>query len=150
MSPVADLTAHAGYWLRLVSNAVSQDFARKLAAEGVTVAEWCVLRVLYDGDGLAPSALADRMGLTRGAISKLADRLLAKGLILRLAHPRDGRAHCLSLSPAGRRRVPVLAAIADRNDADYFGALTPAEHDSLLRMLKGLAARRGLKQVPLD
>jgi hypothetical protein len=44
----------------------------------------------------------------------------------------------------------VLAAIADRNDADYFGALTPAEHDRLLRMLKGLAARRGLKQVPLD
>lgn len=156
MSPVADLTAHTGYWLRLLSNAVSQDFARKLAAEGVTVAEWCVLRVLYDGDGpdeghgLAPSALADRLGLTRGAVSKLADRLLAKGLVLRVADPQDGRAHRLYLSPAGRARVPVLAAIADRNDADYFGALTPAEHDRLLRMLKGLAARRGLKQVPLD
>jgi hypothetical protein len=46
----------------MVSNAVSQGFARKLAAEDVTVAEW---------------------GLTRGAITKLAERLVAKGLVER-------------------------------------------------------------------
>ena len=48
---VSDLAAHTGYWLRMVSNAVSQDFARKLADQGVTVAEWAVMRVLYDGLG---------------------------------------------------------------------------------------------------
>ena len=44
--PVPELTDHLGYWLRQVSNHVSQGFARKLAAQDVTVAEWAVMRVL--------------------------------------------------------------------------------------------------------
>ncbi|SHO67075.1 DNA-binding transcriptional regulator, MarR family [Pseudoxanthobacter soli DSM 19599] len=150
MQSVSDLTAHTGYWLRMVSNAVSQDFARKLAAEGVTVAEWVFLRALYDVDSMAPSALAGRMGMTRGAISKLADRLIEKGLIDRVDNPDDRRAHSLSLTKAGRARVPVLAALADRNDADYFGVLSADEQDALGRILRHLAERRGLKAMPLD
>ncbi len=34
MSSVSDLTAHTGYWMRMISNAVSQDFARRMAGEG--------------------------------------------------------------------------------------------------------------------
>ena len=50
MPLASDLTAHTGYWLRMVSNAVSQDFARKVADEGVTVAEWSFMRALYDAE----------------------------------------------------------------------------------------------------
>src|SRR5687767_11613169 len=106
MPPASDLTAHTGYWLRMVSNAVSQDFARKIADEGVTVAEWSFMRTLYDADAMAPSALAEKMGMTKGAISKLADRLLGKGLITRADNPGDRRAHTLSLTGAGRSKVP--------------------------------------------
>ena len=38
MKTSADLSSHTGYLLRMVSNAVSRDFARKLVGEGVTVA----------------------------------------------------------------------------------------------------------------
>jgi DNA-binding MarR family transcriptional regulator len=38
------------------------------------------------------------MGMTRGAISKLADRLIAKSLLVRTADPQDGRAQSLSLT----------------------------------------------------
>lgn len=54
MASVSQLTDHIGYWLRMVSNAVSQDFARRMAEQGATVAEWVFLRALYGGDGLAP------------------------------------------------------------------------------------------------
>lgn len=148
--PVARLTDHTGYWLRMVSNAVSQDFARKVAGQGVTVAEWAVMRVLFDTDGMAPIALADRMGMTRGAISKLADRLLAKGLILRAANDAGGRGQLLSLTPAGRAMVPVLAAVADANDRDYFSVLTAPEQQTLDRILRTLVDRRGLSAPPVD
>lgn len=69
----SDLTDHLGCWLRLVSNAVSNSFARRLQAEGVTVAEWVLLRLVLAGEG-QPSALARQMGMTKGAISKLAER----------------------------------------------------------------------------
>lgn len=150
MAEVSDLTAHTGYWLRMVSNAVSQDFARKAATEDVTVAEWTFLRALYDAGAMAPSTLADRMGMTRGAISKLADRLIEKGLLARAGNPDDGRAHRLSLTAAGRQKVPVLAALADRNDADYFGVLSTDERATLDHLLRTLADRRGLKTVPVD
>ncbi|TBR26261.1 MAG: MarR family transcriptional regulator, partial [Reyranella sp.] len=81
----SDLETHLGYWLRFVSNHVSHSFSLKLQARGVTVAEWVVLRDLFDGDHVPPSALADRLGMTRGAISKLADRLIAKDQIERTA-----------------------------------------------------------------
>jgi len=150
MTEISDLTVHTGYWLRMVSNAVSQEFARKVAAEGVTVAEWTFLRALYDADAMAPSALADRMGMSRGAISKLADRLVDKALVSRSDHADDGRMQALSLTAAGRNKVPALAALADRNDAEYFGVLSDDECAALDRLLRTLADRRGLKTVPVD
>jgi DNA-binding MarR family transcriptional regulator len=150
MSRISDLTTHTGYWMRMVSNAVSQDFARLVSAEGVTVAEWSFLRALYDADAIAPSLLAEKMGMTRGAISKLADRLLAKGLLARNESQQDKRAHYLSLTAEGRTKVPILASLADKNDADYFGLLTTDEREALDRILKSLAAKRGLETIPVD
>ncbi|WP_044562745.1 MarR family winged helix-turn-helix transcriptional regulator [Azospirillum sp. B4] len=149
-TPPADLHAHLGYWLRMVSNAVSHSFARTVEAEGVTVAEWVFLRVLFDGDGMAPSALAARMGMTKGAISKLADRLVDKDLVTRTANPEGGRGQTLALKPAARALVPRLAVLADGNDALFFDALAPDEQAELRRLLLKIASRRGLKSAPTD
>lgn len=150
MMSVSELTDHTGFRMRMVSNAVSQAFARKVEAEGVTVAEWVFLRALYNTAPMPPSVLAGSMGMTRGAISKLADRLLEKGLIERTDSPSDKRAHSLSLSAEGKAKVPVLAALADENDAAFFGVLTPAEHRQLDLLLTVLAERRGLTAAPVD
>ena len=72
---VSALTDHLGYLLRQLSNHVSQGFAQNLAAEGVTVAEWVFMRELYDEEALPSVRLAERLGMTRGAITKLGDRL---------------------------------------------------------------------------
>ena len=146
--PPSHLTSHLGYWLRHVSNNVSQAFARKVEQEGVTVAEWVVMRELYGQGEVAPSRLAERLGLTRGAISKLADRLLAKGLIARRDHEADARAHLLALSDAGSALIPKLSALADQNDAEFFEHLTQAERETVERVMKDIVERRGLKVVP--
>lgn len=148
--PIAALTSHLGYWLRFVSNHVSHAFARKLEGEGVTVAEWAMMRELYGEDRLGPSRLAERMGLTRGAISKLADRLCVKRLVSREDRDDDARAHMLSLTPFGRALVPRLAALADANDAEFFDHLTPTERSTIEGVLKAIVERRGLKTVPLS
>ncbi len=148
--PTSDLTAHLGYWLRYVSNHVSHAFARKVEAHGVTVAEWVLMRQLLDEKALAPSRLADKMGMTRGAVSKLADRLIAKTLLVRTANPQDGRAQTLSLTPAGRALVPGLAALADANDAEFFDHLEPKDRAALLRILRGIVEKRGLRSVPVN
>ena len=147
---ISNLTDHTGYWMRMVSNAVSQEFARKVAEEGVTVAEWSFMRVLFDEEPSPPSVLADRMGMTRGAISKLTDRLAAKGLIQRNESDTDRRGQLLSLTPAGRAKLPVLAGLADANDAEYFSVLTGEERKALNRILRVLVERGGLSATPVD
>lgn len=147
---VSELEAHLGYWLRAVSNHVSQAFKAKVDQHGVTVAEWVVLRALLDGDGVKPSELATALGLTRGAVSKLVDRLVAKGLVSVRADVRDRRAQVLTLKAAGRRLVPMLAALADQNDAEAFGHLDDAQRATLLATLKSLAERLGLRGAPID
>ncbi len=144
------LTAHLGYWLRFVSNHVSHAFARKVEARGVTVAEWVVMRELFDRGEDLPARIAERLNVTRGAVTKLADRLLDKGLITRRAHPDDARAQILSLTDQGRALVPDLAELADQNDAEFFGDLSPPEREQLRALLTGIVERRGLRDVPLS
>jgi DNA-binding MarR family transcriptional regulator len=146
----SDLTAHLGYWMRLVSNHVSQAFARKVETRDVTVAEWVLMRWMLEEKAIAPSVLADRMGMTRGAISKLADRLIAKSMLTRTADPNDGRAQTIALTSAGRALVPSLAALADANDKEFFKHLTATERAELLRLLRKLVEKNRFKSSPVD
>ncbi|WP_108662577.1 MarR family winged helix-turn-helix transcriptional regulator [Acuticoccus kandeliae] len=148
--PVSALSDHLGFWLRFVSNHVSHAFAAKVEERGVTVAEWVMLRALYGQEPMAPSRLADAMGMTRGAITKLANRLVAKSLVVRAASPDDGRAQTLALTEAGARLVPVLATLADENDTAFFDPLPPADRAHLERILSDLVARHGMRNVPVE
>lgn len=144
------LATHLGYWLRFVSNQVSHAFSRKVAALDVTVAEWVVLRELYDGDPLVPSALAAKIGMTRGAISKITERLTAKSFVTRTSSGRDRRFQALALTAKGRALVPRLAALADQNDKEFFGHLKPVEHRQIERAMREIVRRHGFSAVPLD
>jgi MarR family transcriptional regulator, lower aerobic nicotinate degradation pathway regulator len=148
--PVPELTDHLGYWLRHVSNHVSHAFARKLAAKDVTVAEWALMRVLYGKEPMAPNRLADAMGLTRGAITKLADRLIAKSMLVRAANPDDGRGQTLALTARGARFVPELATLADRNEMECFAHLSERERLTLERILKKTVRHLSLTAMPLS
>lgn len=147
---VSGLEAHLGYWLRVVSNHVSHAFQAKVEGHGVTVAEWVVLRALFEHESAKPSELATSLALTRGAISKLLDRLTAKDLVSVRGDVRDGRAQLVSLKASGRRLVPKLAALADENDAEAFGHLEPEQRASLLAALESVVEHLGLRGAPVD
>src|ERR1700734_3383170 len=103
---VSDVRSHTGFWLRFVSNHVSHAFAQKLVGSGVSVAEWVVLREMFDTSITSPSVLAAATGLTRGAISKLIDRLVQKDLVSRAEATEDRRFQDVRLTSAGRTLVP--------------------------------------------
>jgi DNA-binding MarR family transcriptional regulator len=149
---VSTLEAHLGYWLRFVSNHVSQAFNAKVAEREVTVAEWVILRELYAQDGsVAPSTLAASLRMTRGAISKLIDRLAAKTLVHKnRGEGGDRRFQEVGLTARGRRLVPRLAQLADENDAEFFGHLTARQRTQLEGTLKEIVRRRGLTEIPIE
>ena len=147
---VSDLKKHVGFWLRFVSNHVSQAFARKLLASGVTVAEWVVMREMFDDRETSPGVLAERIGMTRGGVSKLVDRLVSKQLIARRERSDDRRFQSIALTAAGRRLIPQLAALADQNDQEFFHPLLDKERAALIVMMKKLVQAHGLQTLPTE
>ena len=147
---VSDLKQHVGFWMRFVSNHVSHAFAHKLLSRGVTVAEWVVLREMYGHEAMAPSVLADLTGMTRGAASKLVDRLVVKKLITRKERRDDRRFQAIALTPAGRHLIPALGELADQNDSEYFARLSKNERATLLEILKKLTKAHDLRALPTE
>lgn len=148
--PPSELNDHLGYWLRYVSNHVSHAFASKVEEHGVTVAEWVLLRALFDAGEMNPSQLAEIIGMTRGAISKLVERLFQKELLNRTLSDGDRRYQMIELTAVGRRLVPTLARLADENDREFFGQLKTDERQLLARILEDIVRKNGWKNLPVD
>jgi DNA-binding MarR family transcriptional regulator len=144
------LEKHVGYWIRFVSNHVSHAFGQRLAEYGVTVAEWVVLSELLRMGETAPSGLAEALGMTRGAISKLAERLVGKRFVKRTTESGDRRFQKLALTVAGRELVPKLVRAADANDEAFFGHLPKRDRQYLVALCRGIAEESGLKGVAVD
>jgi DNA-binding MarR family transcriptional regulator len=114
------------------------------------VAAWVALRLLHGEGKRTPGDLAALMGMTRGAVSKIVDKLEAKALVTRTQSPEDNRVQWLSLTRSGQRLVPKLAALADRNDAHFFGCLNADEQTALRKLLEKLTDFHRLGEVPVD
>ena len=149
-SSASTLDSHLGFWLRFVSNHVSARFAAMVEAEGASVTEWVALRTLYDRPQATHAELIQALGMTKGAASKVITRLEEKSLARRALAEGSAREQVLQLSAKGRALVPRLAALADENDAHFFGHLAPRERQALMQSFQALAAQHGLSEVPVN
>jgi len=148
--PPNPLHAHLGYWLRLVSNQVSGSFASALQERQLSVAEWVALNHVEMHPDITAASLADAMGMTRGAISKVLDKLQAKHWLLRTPSPQDSRAQLLALTRSGKRLLPAFTDMADANDNRYFSVLSANERRELRRLLQKLADAHRISAIPVD
>ena len=136
------LERHLGYWLRCLSNFVSHSFAERLANQGVSVAQWVVLRTLYDGDGLTLNEAAKQVGVDKSTLSRMIERLVQKGLASRSEGP-DRRSVGLRLTSAGKKLVPKLAKLADENDEAFFHTLAARQRQEFLIVIQHLLTTNG-------
>ncbi|MGY1708079.1 MarR family winged helix-turn-helix transcriptional regulator [Geodermatophilus sp. SYSU D00758] len=118
------------------------------AGAGQTAARWHVLSVLSD----APRTVADaarRLGLARQSVQRVADDLVAAGLLVRTPNPDHRTAPLLSVTAEGRRTLEELVRRGDDRRARVLAAtgLTAAElaacRDVVRRLVAALAADGG-------
>ncbi len=140
---------HVGYWLRCLSNLVSSTFAEKLAARDISVAQWVVLRILYDKRDVTLNEAAAQVRVDKSSLSRMVERLVQKGLLIR-AEGNDRRSVGLTLTPAAMKLVSRLARLADENDEEFFHILSLKQREEFLATIRRLldangwdAAKRG-------
>ena len=112
--------------------------------------EWVVLCLVRERPWITPSELAEALALTRGAVSKVIDKLEAKNWITGSTKPGDNRVRLFSLTPKGSRALPELGQIADRNDQTFFAVLQEEERATLQRLLSKLIEYHEIGSVPIQ
>lgn len=116
----------------------------------MTVSEWVALRTLWSQDEATHTDLIEALGMTKGAASKVVSRLEEKGLAQRQLAEGRAREQVLVLTGAGKVLVPKLAALADANDAHFFGHLPPGERQGLVAAMQSLVQYHQLRDFPTE
>lgn len=142
----SDLEKHLGYWLRCLSNFVSHTFAERLEEQGVSVAQWVVLRTLYDCAGATLNDTARLVGVDKSTLSRMVERLVQKGWVDR-SEGEDRRSLGLALTGAGKKMVLQSAKLADENDDAFFNSLSARQREEFLSTIKQLLTANGWSTV---
>lgn len=147
---IRNIDFYLGYWLRFVSNQVTNAFQQRLSSLDISVAEWLVLRVLWSHEPCSSTEVCEELVIDKGVMSRLSDRLEKRGLILRTKNQKDRRNYSLELTKKGKDLVPELVKIADENDIHFFGHLSKDQFTYIMNLLKDIVARHDFKQKPMD
>jgi DNA-binding MarR family transcriptional regulator len=93
--------ASFGYTMRRIMTLLAQDIERLMEPHGLTNAQWMPLMKLYFGQARTVAELARECAMDAGAMTRLLDRLEAKGLCQRQRSSEDRRVVNLVLTEAG-------------------------------------------------
>lgn len=93
------------------------------AATALPLGSYNALRLLHEAPDcrLRLGELARAVFLTRGGVTRLADRLERAGLLRREGHGRDRRGSCAVLTDRGRHEWRRARAVFARTVAEHFG-----------------------------
>lgn len=103
---------------------------------GITYPQYLVLSVLWEADGQAIGALAERLGLESSTITPLVKRLEAAGFVQRARDPADERMVRVTLTAAGRGLHHETKCLSEQLLES--SELTPADLMRLNREIGGL------------
>lgn len=130
---VADIF-HAAGELRRVGEAIA-------AEAGQTQARWQLMSVVSEGEWTVPDA-ARRLGVSRQAVQRIADELVAEKLAVYAANPRHQRSPFLQLTPRGAAALDAITSTAKRSNQKVARLFTPEElartRDTLRRIVAAL------------
>ena len=119
-----------------IGHATGSDIVGVVNEADLTLPQIIILGLLQQGTQTV-SGLAESLRLTPGAVSRLVDRMVRKGLVSRREGNDDRRQKALSLTPAGRR-------LRDRVESARIGGFAAALSDldpPLARELKDVLKR---------
>lgn len=125
-----------GYLMRRVLAAVAQEIERQLEPSGLTNAQWYPLFKLFLGKATTVAELARECQLDCGAMTRLLDRLEAKGLCRRVRSVADRRVVNIELTDTGREAAAGIPAVLSRVQNAHLAGFSVDEFQTLKGLLR--------------
>ena len=126
-----------GYLARYAHRAFVKALAEGLETHGILTAQWSVLRILWDIEGLTQVELAERMRVEKASLTDVLESMERRGLIIRSRNADDRRKINITLTAQGRRLKAELSPIAAQINRKAARGMTERETAEL----RGLLAR---------
>ncbi len=125
-----------GYLLKLVRNGLDRAIDAEMAEHDLTGVQWGPLLMLHHGVGTTAGELARYACVDTGAVTRMLDRLEAKGLVERRASPKDRRVVELRLTREGERLCKQIPFGLARVGNHLLRGFTADEFEMLKRLLR--------------
>ena len=116
-----------GYLMRRILSAVAQGVEMEMCESGPTFPQWIPLYKVHKGIATTVAELARECQLDTGAMTRLLDRLEAKGLCRRVRSLDDRRVVHIELTDEGRIAGEQVPHILSRVQNEYLAGFTEAE-----------------------
>ena len=125
-----------GYLMRRILATVATEIEREMEPNGLTNAQWIPLFKLSIGSASTVAELARECQLDAGAMTRLLDRLEAKGLLRRVRSSEDRRVVNLELSAEGRAAAQQIPGALCRVQNAHMRGFSRAEWETLKSLLR--------------
>lgn len=138
-APVVDLERYVPAFLSWIANKLSRGASQHyLSVFDVGIETWRCLVLLAVHEWVSAQQASRIIGMDKGTISRCFKGMLAKGLISLSLDASDGRLRVARLTPKGRRLHDQILGVALAREEALLSVLTPAERETLIRLLKRL------------
>src|SRR5216117_939780 len=118
---------------------------RSIEASEIGLSDFAVMEMLLHKGPQPVNEIGRRVELTSGAITSAVDRLEARGLVTREAHPSDRRARIVRLTAAGEEQAAKIFAGHKAAMDVAASALSKTERATLIALLKKLGTSAGAR-----
>jgi DNA-binding MarR family transcriptional regulator len=119
---------------------VFQQFKASLAKYDVTPVQYGVLKCLWCQDGQNPSQIAGSLFLDTSTVTGILDRMENKGMIKRIADPKDRRSIKVVLTEQGRQLEEPVTKVIDEENKKVLCALNEEERVKLMEYLNRISS----------
>ncbi|MDQ2717052.1 MAG: MarR family transcriptional regulator [Chloroflexota bacterium] len=118
-----------------LTHVMAVEFDRRLKVHNITLAQWGILRQLWEREGRSQVELQERLSLEGASVSALLQRMIRAGLVQRSPDPSDKRVQRVFLTAQGRDLEPVVTHIAEEVNAHALEGFTADEQVFVMRLL---------------
>lgn len=144
LEEVMNLEDYYAYWLHRLSDAVLNKFERTLVQHDITHAQWYILVTVFQEHANTPLSVARHLEIDIGSVSRVIDRLVLKGFLVKSPSAEDRRSVVLTLSKLGVKVIGDLIPVANQQEEEWLSPLTVAERQSLAKIMRKLLIQQGL------
>jgi DNA-binding MarR family transcriptional regulator len=128
-----------GYWVNRLAGEIRTRVDRRLKEHELTRSQLSIVMPLHVGRASTAAELTRELRVDSTAVTRLVDRLEAKGWLQRVADPEDRRVQRLELTAQARARIPEMQAVGDELEAGFLAGVDSADlavfHRVLMQML---------------